>query len=219
MNTTTLSRIARVAPVPVIAVAPFAAIAYHRTEDGAEQARASWVAAWSEPLQETVTGAFTWASADTVYMAYGKLFVLAFVGIVCALVALRRQDSSDGALSRWAPRIGVTAFGLGALGAVGEYWTPWKDEFFVLVSLPSVLLVVLSSPLLGAWLLRRHLGSRLGGWMVALTLPGIIGLTILGGHLGFALIWLSVSWALHGQALLAPHTASVHEPRVPQFSA
>jgi hypothetical protein len=55
--------------------------------------------------------------------------------------------------------------------------------------------------------------------MVTLTLPGIVGLTILGGHLGFALIWLSVSWALHGQALLAQHTSRVTEPRLLQLSA
>ncbi len=55
--------------------------------------------------------------------------------------------------------------------------------------------------------------------MVAFTLPGIVGLTILGGHLGFALIWLSVSWALHGQALLAQRTSRASEPRVLRYSA
>lgn len=213
MDSTTLSRTARLAPLPVIAVEPFAAIAYHRTADGAEEQEATWVATWSEPLQEHLDGAFTWASADTVYLTYGKVYVVALVGVLCAVVALRRVDSSGSRLSRWAPRVALGAFGLMTVGVVGEYWTPWTDEVFMFISVPSLLLVVLSSPLLGAWLLRRHLGSRLGGWMVALTLPGIVGLSILGGHLGFALIWLSVSWALHGHALLTACTPPVPEPR------
>ena len=201
MHTTTLGRIAGLAPLPVVAVAPFAAIAWFRTEDGAGEPQAPWVAAWSDPVQRTFDGAFTWASADTVYLTYGKVYVVALVGILCALIALRRVDTSGSRLSRWAPRLGLAAFGLTALGVVGEYWTPWTDQVFKLVSVPGLLLVVLSSPLLGAWLLRRRLGSRVGAWMVALTLPGIVGLSLLGGHLGFALVWLSVSWALHGRAL------------------
>lgn len=209
MNTTTLSRIARLAPLPVIAIEPLAAVAYHRTEDGAGEPQAPWVRAWSEPLQNTFDGAFTWASADTVYLTYGKVYVIALVAILCAVVALNRVDTSGSRLSRWAPRVALGAFGLMTVGVVGEYWTPWTDKVFMFVSVPSLLLVVLSSPLLGAWLLRRHLGSRLGGWMVTLTLPGIVGLTILGGHLGFALIWLSVSWAVHGHALLSRYTGPI----------
>jgi hypothetical protein len=55
--------------------------------------------------------------------------------------------------------------------------------------------------------------------MVALTLPGIVGLTLLGGHLGFALIWLSVSWALHGHALLAHSGPTVLGQRVVAVSS
>lgn len=213
MDATTLSRTARLAPLPVIALEPLVATAYHRTEDGAGEPQAPWVRAWSEPLLNTFDGAFTWASAETVYLTYGKVYVIALVGVLCAVVALRRVDTSESWLSRWAPRVALLAFGLMTVGVVGEYWTPWTDEVFLFVSVPSLLLVVLSSPLLGAWLLRRHLGSRLGGWMVALTLPGIVGLTLLGGHLGFALLWLSVSWALHGHALRAPAAALVPAPR------
>jgi hypothetical protein len=217
MRTTTLSRIAQLAPLPVIAIEPLAAIAYHRTQDGAGEPQAPWVRAWSEPVQNTVEGAFTWAPADTVYLTYGKVYLVAMIGILCAVVALHRNDSSDSRLSRWAPRVALTTFGLTTLGVAGEYWTPWTDQVFLFVSVPSLLLIVLSSPLLVAWLLRRQLGSLLGAWMVALTLPGIVGLTILGGHLGFAIIWLSMSWALHGHALLARSAGSssgVAEPHV-----
>lgn len=218
MNTVTLSRIALLAPLPLLALQPLTAIAYHRTADGAGDQQAAWVRAWSRPLENALGGVFTWASADTVYLTYGKVYVLALVGILCGVVALRRVDTSSSRLSRWAPCAALAAFGLMTLGVVGEYWTPWTDEVFLLVSVPSLLLVVLSSPLLGVWLLRRRLGSRVGGWMVALTLPGMVGLALLGGHLGFALLWSSVSWALHGRALLARHAPAVHEPRALELS-
>ena len=213
MRTTTLSRIARLAPLPVIAVEPFAAIAYHRTEDGAAEPQPPWVRAWTEPVQATFGGAFTWGPADTVYLTYGKVYVVGLLGILCAVVALRRVDSSSSRLCRWAPRAALGAFGLTTAGVVGEYWTPWIDEAFMFLSVPGLLLVLLASPVLGTWLLRRRLGSRLGGWLVALALPGVVGLTVLGGHLGFAVVWLSVSWALHGHALLARSAPPVPEPR------
>ncbi len=94
MSTIALSRFARLAPLPVIALEPLAASAYHRTEDGAGEPQAPWVRAWSEPLQSTFDGAFTWGSADTVYLTYGKVYVVASVGILCAVAALRRVDTS-----------------------------------------------------------------------------------------------------------------------------
>lgn len=212
MQTTQLARIARLTPLPVILVAPFSASAYFRTADGAESLDASWVASWSGWFVDALPGAFSWAAPQTVYVTYGKVAVLAFVGILCALVALRRADVSASRLSRWAPRCGLVAFGLALLGMVGEYWTPWTDQSFMLLSVPAVLLVLLTSPLLGIWLLRRRLGSRLGGWMVALTAPGLIGSAALGGHLGMALVWLSVAWALNAHGLLAHRGPASPQP-------
>ena len=203
MRTDTLLRTARWTPLPVTVVAPFAATAYLRTPDGAEGLGSPWVAAWSDRLYAAVPGAFTWADPQTVYMTYGKVGVLAFVGVLCALVAARRRDTARSRLSRWAPVAGLVAFGLGAAGMVGEYWTPWTDTVYLTVSVPAVLLVLLSSPFLGTWLLRRRLGTRVGGWLVALTPLGLVGLSVVGGHLGFALVWLSVSWALVAHGLLA----------------
>lgn len=44
--------------------------------------------------------------------------------------------------------------------------------------------------------------------MIALTMPGIIAMTILGGHLGFAVLWLSAAWILQARALRRRHPAA-----------
>ncbi|MCU1589801.1 MAG: hypothetical protein JWP11_1057 [Frankiales bacterium] len=204
MDTRRFALLAVLAPVPAILLEPLTATAYFRTADGKSSADPAWISVWSDPLARHLHGALDWASADVVYHSYGKAFALAFAGMLCALLALRRTagPASHGRL-RWAPRAATFAYALALLGIVGEYWTPWSSAAFIGLSVPSILLLFLVSPFLGAWLLRRRLGSRLGGWMVALTMPGIIGSAILGGHLGFAVIYLSAAWMLHARVLLA----------------
>ncbi|MCW2570122.1 MAG: hypothetical protein JWO88_180 [Frankiales bacterium] len=214
MENTTLARIALLAPIPAIVLEPVTASAYFRTKDGKTSGDPSWISAWTTPLQEHLHGAFTWASADTVYLTYGKVFAFAFAGMLCALVALRRQDDAPIGRFRWSWRAATIAYGVALVGIVGEYYTPWTDIAFVALSLPAILLLFIVSPFLGARLLRQRVGSCVGGWMVALTMPAIIGMTALFGHLGFAVIWLSTAWMLHARTLLAT-TSSVVRQQVP----
>lgn len=203
MDTSTLSRTALLAPLPVLAVEPFTAAAYLRTEDGASD-NPPWVEAWSGALVDALPDAFTWASAQTVYLTYGKVQVLMLVGAVCGLLALRRSDAGEGGRFRWAWVAVGLAYGLMGLGVVGEYFTPWHDQAFLLLAVPGLLLTFVSSPFLGVRLLRQRLGSRAGGWLLALTMPGVVGLTALTGHFGFGVLWVSAAWALHARTLLQP---------------
>jgi hypothetical protein len=185
---------------------PLTATAYFRTADGKSSDDPMWVHSWSDFLARHLHGALDWASTDTVYHSYGKSFTLAFTGMLCGLLALRRSALTDDAgRFGWAPRLATFAYGLALLGIIGEYWTPWSSAAFIGLSVPSILLLFTVSPFLGAWLLRLHLGSRVGSWMIALTMPGIIGSSILGGHLGFAVIYLSAAWMLHARAVTAGH--------------
>lgn len=120
--------------------------------------------------------------------------------MLAAVVLIRRTAPAGGRFG-WAPKAAVVAYTLALLGIIGEYWTPWSDPSFIALSVPSILLLFILSPFLGAWMLRNRIGSRLGAWMVALTMLGIIGMTVLGGHLGFAVIYLSVGWMLQVRAL------------------
>lgn len=203
METTSLARTALLAPLPAAALEPFTATAYFRTVDGRSSGEPGWIDAWSGALQDAAPGAFTWASRDTVYLTYGKPFALAFVGFLCALVALRRQDDSDQGRFPWSWRAVLSGYLLLTAGVVGEYWTPWSAAAFFALTIPGLLVLFVTSPFLAARLLRRRVGSRTGAWMLALTLPAFVGLTALGGHLGFPVIWLSVAWALHARTVLA----------------
>jgi hypothetical protein len=201
MEDTTLTRIALLAPVPAIVLEPVTASAYFRTHDGKSSGDPAWISAWPAPVQDHLHGAFTWASSETVYLTYGKAFALAFGGMLCALLALRRADPRSDGRFRWAWTAGIAAYGLAIVGIIGEYYTPWSDVAFVALSVPSILLLFVVSPFLGARLLKQRIGSRVGAWMVALSMPGIIGASVLGGHLGFAVIWLSAAWMLHARSL------------------
>jgi hypothetical protein len=212
METSTLARAALLAPLPAVVLEPLTASAYFRTEDGRTSGEPAWIDAWSGPLQDTFTGAFTWTSADTVYLTYGKVFVFAVAAFLCALVALRRTDHNPGGRFRWAWRGVLTAYVLMLLGVLGEYWTPWMDFAFVALALPGLLTLMVCSPFLGARLLRQRVGSRAGGWMLALTPLALIGLTALGGHLGFPVIYLAVAWMLHARAVLRAEQTLEREP-------
>ena len=208
METTTLARTALLAPLPALALEPLTASAYFRTEDGRTSGEPPWVDAWSGPLQDALPGAFTWASADTVYLTYGKVFALAVAGFVCALLALRRTDRDESGRLRWAWRGVLAAYLLMLVGVTGEYFTPWSAQAFVGFALPGLLLMVLTSPFLGARMLRQGIGSRPGAWMLALTPLAVVGLTALGGHLGFPVAWIAVAWMLHARTVLRPSAAA-----------
>ena len=212
MQTTTLARVAYLAPLPAIVLEPLTASAYFRTADGKTSGDPAWVDAWTSPLQDALPGLFDWASADTVYHTYGKAFAVAVVGMLCGLLAVRRTDPAVDGRFRWAWPAGVATYVLLLLGVVGEYWTPWPDVTFGAVTVPAMLALFVVSPFLGARMLRQGVGSHVGAWMIALTLPALFGLTVLGGHLGFPMIWLAVAWMLNAHAATAPAPAPAGQP-------
>ncbi|MDT7571408.1 MAG: hypothetical protein QOE05_1582 [Actinomycetota bacterium] len=200
MQTSTLARVAYLAPLPAIVLEPITASAYFRTPDGKTSGDPAWVHAWTAPLQDALPGLFDWSSSDTVYLTYGKGFALAVAGMLCALIAVRRTDPATSGRFRWAWPAGIAAYTLLLLGVIGEYYTPWTDTLFVAVTVPAMLTLFVASPFLGARMLRERVGSRAGAWMIALTMPALIGLTALGGHLGFPVIWLAIAWMLNVRA-------------------
>jgi hypothetical protein len=216
MDAHRLARAALLTPIPAIVLEPITATAYFRTADGRGSADPNWISAWSDPLARNFPAAFDWAAPDVVYHTYGKVFVLAFAGMLCGLLAVRRASEGDvrrsGGRFPWAPRLATAVYALALVGIIGEYWTPWSSVSFIALSIPSMLLLFVVSPFLGAWLLTRKVGSRIGGWMIALTMPGIIASTILGGHLGFAVIYLSAAWMLHARALMRDQAVPAQMP-------
>lgn len=86
-----------------ILYAPFYALAYFATDDGAESLEAPWVAAWAGILRPILEPLLTFAPPEVVYLSYGKFFSLMVLGWMAGLLALHaRQAASAGRLERGA---------------------------------------------------------------------------------------------------------------------
>lgn len=106
-----------------ILYAPFYALAYFATEDGAESPEAPWVAAWAGVLRPILEPLLTFAPPEVVYLTYGKCFSFMALGWMAGLLALHaRQAASAGRLERWGFRVAFAGSVLGTLGGIGTYW-------------------------------------------------------------------------------------------------
>lgn len=95
-------------------------------------------------------------------------------------------------------RIGLVGYALLLVGAVVEYWTPYLDFGFTAFSAPGLLLTLLGSTLLGIALLRGDAVARAGSWLLALSIPLVLGMTALVGHLSGGLLPLDLAWIVLG---------------------
>lgn len=154
------------------------AMARHQTVGGRDDLDSPLVAAWSDPARHAFAPLLGWASPDTVYLTYGKVWLLVEAGRFVAAYVVWRARTEAGAVhgaERWAWRLALPGYALMTLMSGAEYWTQWGamdatmlDTVF-LVSLPVALGEMLASTFLGVVLLRR--GLTLTGWVLALGLP------------------------------------------------
>ena len=80
-----------------ILCSPFYALAYFATEDGTESLEAPWVAAWAGALRPILEPFLTFAPPEDVYLTYGKLLTLVFLGWrVCWPSTLDKPQVQDG---------------------------------------------------------------------------------------------------------------------------
>jgi hypothetical protein len=96
----------------------------------------------------------------------------------CAFVCYRRRRPTGA--ERWAWRVTLFAYCGACLSVTLEYWLQWGSEtsdlldIVFLASLPFVLLTVLSSSVLGIFLLAKRIRPRTPAVLLALTLPGLV---------------------------------------------
>ena len=160
------------------------AMARHQTVDGREDLKSGLVRAWSDPGRRLFRPLLDWASPDTVYLTYGKVWLFVFLVFTLAAFVVHRRRVASGAVhgaERWAWRVALTAYSLATLAVGLEYWTQWGamdndllDTIFLL-TMPALLLTVLSTTFLGIVLVRRGLG--LPAWLLALQIPLMIGIS------------------------------------------
>src|SRR5687768_17394385 len=103
--------------------APLYSLAYFATDDRAPHAESASVNAWAEPARDLLSPLLTFASPDTVYLTYGKLFLFVWIGMLAGLVGLHaRHAGHGGRLERWGFRASLVGLLLLTIGAFGAYW-------------------------------------------------------------------------------------------------
>jgi hypothetical protein len=174
-----IGRLAWVAAWVALVVGQLHALARHRTEDGTGDLDLATTRFWAEPAGRLARPLLDWGSPDFVYVTYGKLWLPLFLAFTaCAFVCYRQRRPSG--MERWAWRVTLFAYCGACVSVAAEYWLQWGahtndllDTIF-LFTLPFVLLTVLSSTVLGVVLLVKRFQPRTPAVLLALTLPGLV---------------------------------------------
>jgi hypothetical protein len=169
-----IGRFAWVMAWVALVVGQLHALARHQTADGKEDLDSPLTAFWARPAGDALRPLLDWGSPDTVYLTFGKLWLLVFVAFTLCAFVVRRRREPVGA-ETWAWRVVLVAYPLACVSVAADYWTQWGAvdddllEVTFVASLPIVLTTLLGSSFLGIVLLRR--GLRLPAWLLAMTFP------------------------------------------------
>jgi hypothetical protein len=182
---------------------PFHATAYLATADGAEALASPWVAAWSGTFRNLAGPLLTFAPPYEVYMTYNKVAPFVLLGFLAGLLALHRwQAAHAGALERWGFRVALVGNVVGILGLLGENYTGAPDFFFLVLSLPGILLYTIGATLFGIGTLRTQIAPRVGAWLLIVGgFPGVFVLAFALGHFSGGFLLLDIAWVVLGAAL------------------
>jgi hypothetical protein len=199
------------------------ALARFATEDGKEDLELPFTAAWAEPTADLLRPLLSWANPDIVYITYGKIWFPIFGAItLCALVVYRRRQPVR--VEKWAWRFAITAYALASVGVFLDYWTQWTGNYngdgiegalFTLawfVTLPSLLVFLLSSTLLGVTLLVKRFRPTLPALLLALVIPlafGILQVTSMGS----AALPVMFAFGILGRRIASAESTETRQPR------
>jgi len=162
-------------------------LARHNTAEGRGDLEFGLTRLWSDPARSALGPLLNWASPDTVYLTYGKVWFPVVLAFTLLALVVRRARRPEG-LEMWAWRIALLGYVWMTVGVFCEYWTQGitYNGFFetaFLIAVPGLLLTILGSTLLGVALLRADFRPKLAAWLLALEIPlavGILQFTSLG---------------------------------------
>jgi hypothetical protein len=157
----------------------FHAMARHQTADGKEDLQMWTTRVWSDPGWKVFKPVLDWASPDVVYVTWGKIWLPVFLAFTLAAFVVHRRRQPVG-FETWAWRIALTGC-VGACASVAaEYWTQWSsvdqgmiDAVFAATA-PFLLITMVGSTLLGIALLRARMRPALPAWLLALSIPSLV---------------------------------------------
>jgi hypothetical protein len=85
-----------------IVYAPFYALAYFATEDGASSSESEFASQWAGALRPVLKPFLEFAAPNTVYLTYGKTMTFVTLGWMAAMLLLHARHSAPGRrLERW----------------------------------------------------------------------------------------------------------------------
>jgi hypothetical protein len=187
------------------------ALARHRTEDGRSDLDLSTTRFWAEPAGKALKPLLDWASPDTVYLTYGKLWIPVFLAFTaCAYVVMR--DRGPRGFERVAWWAAITSYTMATLSVIGFYGlqltgaNPIGDaaEILMFTSLP---LMMLTSTALGITLLVKGFRPRLPAILLALQIPLLIAITMVTS-LGSGALPVAFAFAILGRRMARDETWS-----------
>jgi hypothetical protein len=193
------------------------ALARFRTEEGRSDLDSGLVSAWAEPAGDLLAPLLEWASPDTVYLTYGKVWLPVFLAFtLCAFVVRRRRDPRRA--ETWVWRVVLTAYLLACVSVAAEYWTQWGamndallDTVFV-ASIPVILVTMLGSSVLGVVLARRGLGGP--AVLLALTFPLVFVISAVTS-LGNVALPIAFAFGILGRRIATADTPAGDRVTVP----
>jgi hypothetical protein len=151
---------------------------------------------WFDSVEPRLGRLLTFASRETVYETYGRIYNLIYLLLLPVVVALHRaQGDSPSRLEK--SGYTVLKWGLVAttVGVAGDYW---GNGIGFLVEVPGLLSMIVGVTMWGVALARGHVVPVQWAWLVILCGPGAVASLVLVGHvpsgptLSFAFVWLVV---------------------------
>jgi hypothetical protein len=120
------------------------------------------------PATRALRPLLDWSDPGTVYLTYGKIWFPVFAAFsLCAFVVHQRRRPAG--WEKWAWRVALTGYLIATLSVFGDYYTPWIDQSFVVLTVPGLLISLVGSTMLGIALLPQPLpttGHRLAAGAV-----------------------------------------------------
>ncbi len=190
-----------------ILYSPFHGAAYLATEG-----QSSPLIPWDTHFRDAFPAAFDFDTPHDVYIAYGHLALFPVLGLLGGVVALhRRQKHLLGPSSRFAYPILAGALIALTVGSVGEYYTPYLNEAF-LISGPATLLIIGSSVWYGVLTLKAKVVPRVPAWLLVVGGPAVFPLIALLGHIPLAFLVLYLAWIWIGWFLVVTRPVHAAKP-------
>jgi hypothetical protein len=199
------------------------ALARHATTDGKEDLQQQLTAAWAEPAADLLQPLLDWGHPDIVYITYGKIWFPVFLAFtLCAYVVyLRRRPVG---FEKWAWRSAIAAYTLATGAVLLTYWTQWTGDYngsgiegtlFTLawfLTLPGLLLTLLSSAVLGVTLVVKRFRPTLPALLLALLIPLAFGITEVTS-MGSAALPVMFAFGILGRRIARAASTPTPQPR------